>query len=80
MYHRYFDLLAFLLLLFIIIVKFKYCDKKFNFYLIIISPVIILAAALNFSDVLRFLNPFILIDNYFTVWFFQGVSSIKSFL
>lgn len=80
MYHRYFDLLAFLLLLFMIIVRFKYYDKKFNVYLIIISPIIMLAAALNLSDVLRFLNPFLLIDNYFTVWFFQGVSSIKSFL
>ena len=80
MYHRYFDLLAFVLLFYIIMIKIKYNDRMLNFYTAIALPPFSLAAVLNLSDVLRFVNPFIIVDNYFTVWFFQGLGSINSFL
>ena len=79
MYHRYFDLLAIYLIFFTTYYFFKYRDPVLKKYLFLISPVLLLMIGINVSGVFRFLNPFIFIDNLFTVWFFQGFGSINSF-
>ena len=71
MYHRYFDLLAIYLIFFTTYYFFKYRDPVLKKYLFLISPALLLMIGINVSDALRFLNPFIFIDNIFTVWFFQ---------
>jgi hypothetical protein len=71
MYHRYFDLLAIYLIFFTTYYFFKYRDPVLKKYLFLISPVLLLMIGINVSGVFRFLNPFIFIDNIFTVWFFQ---------
>ena len=71
MNHRYFDLLAIYLIFFTTYYFFKYRDPVLKKYLFLISPVLLLMIGINVSGVLRFLNPFIFIDNIFTVWFFQ---------
>jgi hypothetical protein len=71
MYHRYFDLLALYLIFFITYYFFKYRDPVLKKYLFLISPVLLLMLGINVSGALRFLNPFVFIDNLFTVWFFQ---------
>ena len=71
MYHRYFDLLAIYLIFFTTYYFFKYRDPVLKKYLFLISPALLLMIGINVSGVFRFLNPFIFIDNIFTVWFFQ---------
>jgi hypothetical protein len=71
MYHRYFDLLATYLIFFNTYYFFKYRDHVLKKYLIFASPALLIMLGINIKSSLRFLNPFIFIDNIFTVWFFQ---------
>lgn len=78
MYHRYFDLLALYLIFFITYSYFKYRDPILKKSIIIISPVLLLMIGINGMEVLNIQNPYFLINNIFTVWFFQDLPSLKS--